>query len=159
MKLSRVMIAALAAASFLFAQEAAAPAAKAGKKEAVKTIMGKVVSVDAVANTIIVKVKKAEDTLSVEAGAKITSGKKEIALADIKADASVTVKFKVADGKKVAVAISEKAAPVAKVEKKKTETTTTTTTTTEPAAAAPAAAPEAAPAAAPAAAPEAAPAK
>jgi pyruvate dehydrogenase E2 component (dihydrolipoamide acetyltransferase) len=159
MKLSRIVIAGLAAASFLFAQEAAAPAAKAGKKEAVKTIMGKVVSVDAVANTIIVKVKKGEDTLSVEAGAKITSGKKEIALADIKADAAVTVKCKMVDGKKVAVSISEKAAAAEKVEKKKTETTTTTTTTTEPAAAAPAAEPAAAPAAAPEAAPAAAPAK
>jgi len=156
MKLSHVAIAALAAASMLFAQEAAPAAApaKAAKKEAVKSISGTVVSVDAVANTIIVKVKKGEDTLSVEAGAKIVSGKKEITLGDIKADAGVTVSFKVVDGKKVATKISEKAAPAAKgakVEKKKVETTSTTTTTTEPAAAAPAAAPAAEPAAAPAA--------
>jgi hypothetical protein len=141
------MIAALAAASLLFAQEAAP--AKAAKKEAVKTIIGTVVSVDAVANTIIVKVKKGEDTLSVEAGAKVMSGKKEIALADIKADASVTVTTKVIDGKKVATKIVEKtaaAAKGAKVEKKKVETTSTTTTTTEPAPA-PAAAPATEPAA------------
>jgi hypothetical protein len=151
MKLARVMIAALAAASLLFAQEAApAKAEKGAKKEVVKTVVGTVVSVDAVANQIIVKTKKAEDTLSVEAGAKIMSGKKEIALADIKTDASVTVHYKVVDGKKVATKImekAEKAAKVAKVEKKKVESSTTTTTTTEPA---PAAAPAPEPAAEPA---------
>ena len=153
MKLSHVAIAAIAAASMLFAQEAApAKAEKTAKKEAVKSISGTVVSVDAVANTIIVKVKKVEDTLTVEAGAKIVSGKKEITLGDIKADAGVTVSFKVVDGKKVATKISEKAAPAAKgakVEKKKVETSSSTTTTTEPAAApaAPAAEPAAAPAA------------
>jgi hypothetical protein len=143
MKLSHVLIAGLAAASFLFAQEAApAKATKGAKKEAVKSCTGTVVSVDAVANTIIVKVKKGEDTISVEAGAKITSGKKDITLGDIKTEASVTVKFKTVDGKKVATSISEKAAGKGKKEE----------------AAAPAA-PAAEPAAAPAAEPAAAPAK
>jgi len=120
MKLSRILIAVVACSSFLFAQEAAAPAAaapkaeKSAKKEAASTISGTVVSVDAIANTIIVKVKKAEDTVSVEAGAKILSGKKEIALGDIKADAKVTITCKMVDGKKVATKIVEKAA----VEKK-----------------------------------------
>jgi hypothetical protein len=140
MKLSRVLIAVLACTSFLLAQEAAAPAAapaKAAKKEAATTIMGSVVSVDAIANTIIVKVKKAEDTISVEAGAKIMNGKKEIALGDIKADSKVTVTCKTIDGKKVATKIVEKAG-TAKVEKKTVESSTTTTTTTEPPAATPA---------------------
>jgi hypothetical protein len=163
MKLSRIVIAGLAAASLLFAaEEGAAPAkaAKGAKKEAVKTITGTVVSVDAVANTIIVKTKKAEDTLSVEAGAKITSGKKEIALGDIKTDASVTVSCKTVDGKKVAVSIKEKAAAAGKGKKE------AAAPAAEPAAAPaaapaaePAAAPAAAPAAEPAAAPAAAPAK
>jgi hypothetical protein len=159
MKLARIMIAALVAASFLFAQEPAAPAAapakagKAAKKEAVKVISGTVVSVDAVANTIIVKTKKAEDTLSVEAGAKILSGKKEVALADIKTDAPVTVKCKMVDGKKVAVSITEKVAPAAKGKKGEAAAAPAA----EPAAA-PAAEPAAAPAAEPAAAPAAAPA-
>ena len=157
MKLARMMVVALAATAFLFAQEAAAPAAapakaeKAAKKEAVKKIMGTVVSVDAIANTIIVKVKKGEDTLSVEAGAKITSGKKEITLGDIKADESVTVTCKMVDGKKVATHIAVAAAAKAGKTKKTvstTETSTTTTTTEKPA---PAAAPAAEPAAAPAA--------
>ncbi len=122
MKLSRILIAVIACSSFLFAQaattEAAPKAEKAAKKEAASTISGSVVSVDAIANTIIVKVKKAEDTVSVEAGAKILSGKKEIALGDIKADAKVTITTKVVDGKKVATKIVEKAAAEKKAEKK-----------------------------------------
>jgi hypothetical protein len=141
MKLSRILIAVLACTSLLLAQEAVAPAAaapaKVAKKAAPSTVIGTVVSVDAIANTIIVKTKKAEDTLSVEAGAKIMSGKKEITLGDLKADAKVTVSCKVVDGKKVATKIVEKVVP-AKVEKKTVESTTTTTTTTEPPAATPA---------------------
>jgi hypothetical protein len=154
MKLARIAIAALAAVSLIFAaEESAAKAGKGAKKEALKSVTGTVVSVDAVANTIIVKAKKGEDTLSVESGAKITSGKKEITLGDIKADANVTVKFKVVDGKKTATTISEKAAAAGKGKKE---------AAAEPAAepaAVPAAAPAAEPAAAPAAEPAAAPAK
>jgi pyruvate dehydrogenase E2 component (dihydrolipoamide acetyltransferase) len=154
MKLARIMVVALACTAFLFAQEAspaASPKAeKAAKKEAVKKIMGTVVSVDAIANTIIVKVKKGEDTLSVEAGAKITQGKKEITLGDIKADESVTVTCKMVDGKKVATHIA--VAPAAKVGKKKAEKAAAAEApAAAPAAAAPAAAPAAEPAAAPAA--------
>jgi hypothetical protein len=162
MKLARMMVIALAATAFLFAQttttttEAGTTTTKtekSAKKEAVKKLMGTVVSVDAIANTIIVKVKKGEDTLSVEAGAKITQGKKEITLGDIKADESVTVTCKMVDGKKVATHIAVAAAAKAGKSKKTvsttTESSTTTSTTTTPAAA-PAAAPEAAPAAAPA---------
>jgi hypothetical protein len=155
MKLARMLVVLLAATAFLFAQEAAPAAApkaeKAAKKEAVKKLMGTVVSVDAIANTIIVKVKKGEDTLSVEAGAKITHGKKEITLGDIKADESVTVTTKMVDGKKVATHIAVAAAAKSAKSKKTVSTsetsTSTTTTTTEKPAAAPAAAPEAAPAA------------
>jgi hypothetical protein len=119
MKVSRILIAVLACTSLLLAQEAAAPAPKAAKakKEAGSTVMGSVVSVDAIANTIIVKVKKGEDTISVESGAKIMSGKKEIALGDIKADSKVTVTCKMVDGKKVASKIVEKAAAAPKAEK------------------------------------------
>ena len=133
MKFSRVLIAVLACTSLLLAQEAAAPkAAKAAKSS---PIMGSVVSVDAIANTIIVKVKKGEDTISVESGAKIMSGKKEIALGDIKADSKVTIACKTVDGKKVASKITVSAAKVTKTTKKTSESTTSTTTTTEPAAA------------------------
>jgi len=157
MKLSRVLIAVIACGSFVLAQEAAAPAPakaeKAAKKEAAMTISGTVVSADA--STIIVKTKKGEDTLAIDAAAKIMIGKKEAAAADLKADMKVMVTCKTVDGKKVATKISESAAKAEKTTKKTTEatTSTSTTTTTEPAAA-PAAAPEkkaeAAPAVAPA---------
>jgi ribosomal protein S1 len=158
MKLSRILIAVIACGSFVLAQEAAAPAAapvkaeKPAKKEAGMSVNGTIVSVDA--STIVVKTKKGDDTLAIDAAAKIMIGKKEAAATDLKADMKVTVTCKTVDGKKVATKISETVAKAEKTTKKTTETSTTTTTTTEPAAA-PAAAPapekkaEAAPAAAP----------
>lgn len=115
MKLSTILIAVVACTSLLFAQEAAAPKAeKPAKKEATSTISGTVVSVDAIANTIIVKVKKGEDTLAVEAGAKIKSGKKDVTLGEIAADSKVTVTCKKVDGKNVATTIVAKAAAAPK---------------------------------------------
>jgi hypothetical protein len=142
MKLLKVLVAVLACTSFLLAQEAAAPAAapakaeKAAKKEATTVVKGTVVSVDAIANTIVVKAKKGEETISVETGAKIMSGKKEIALGDIKADAKVAVTCKMVDGKNVATKIVETPAAAPKAAKKE-----------KAAEAAPAAEPAAAPAA------------
>jgi pyruvate dehydrogenase E2 component (dihydrolipoamide acetyltransferase) len=152
MKLSRILIAVIACSSFLMAQEAAAPApapkaekpAKmekaSAKKEAAMVVSGTVVSADA--SSLIVKTKKGEDTLAIDAAAKIMMGKKEIAATDLKADMAVTVSCKVVDGKKVATKITEKAAAKSeKTTKKTTETSTSTTTTTTEPAAAPAAAP------------------
>jgi hypothetical protein len=136
MKLSKVLVAVLACASFILAQEAAAPAAAPAKAEkGAKKEATTVVSVDAIANTIVVKAKKGEETISVEAGAKIKSGKADVALGDIKADAKVAVTCKTVDGKKVATMIVETPAAAPKAAKK------------EKAAAAPAAEPAAAPAA------------
>jgi len=131
MKLSRILIAVLACTSLLLAQEATAPA------KAKKACMGTVVSVDAIANTIIIKTKKGDDTISVDPSAKIMSGKKDISLGDIKADSKVSVACKTVDGKKVASKITVSAAKVVKTTKKTSESTTSTstTTTTEPAAA------------------------
>jgi hypothetical protein len=144
MKFAKVLVAVLACTSLLLAQEAAAPkaekTAKGEKKAATSTITGKFVSADAVANTIIVKVGKKDDTVAVDAAAKIVSGKETLQLADIKADSKVTVTCKMVDGKKVADKISvtaPKAEKPAKAEKK---------AAAEPAAAA---APAPAPAAAP----------
>jgi hypothetical protein len=149
MKLVRAIVIALAATTFLFAQEAttttttttpAAPvaktakAAKTMKKEAAKIVTGTLISVDAVANTIVVKVKKAEDTISVDAAAKIMSGKKAVALADLKVNSKVSVTWKMVDGKKVASKIKEVAVTVVKKAKKvvkEVKTTDTTTTTTK----------------------------
>jgi len=54
-----------------------------------------------------------------DAAAKITSGKKDVALADLKTDAKVAVSYKVVDGKKVASKIKEVVATPAKAKKAK----------------------------------------
>jgi hypothetical protein len=72
-------------------------------------IRGKVVSVDAIANTIIVKTKRNLDTLSVKSGAKIMFGmmelSKETTLGDLQTDAKVTVTWETIDGKRTATEI------------------------------------------------------
>jgi hypothetical protein len=130
MKFAKVAVAVLACTGLIFAQAAttAAPAVapvaapakaeKPVKKDAPLTIKGTVVSVDAIASTIIVKVKKGEDTLSVESDAKIMSGKKEITLGDLKQDVKVSVTVKKVDGKNVATKIVVIPAAPAKAEKK-----------------------------------------
>ncbi len=122
MKFAKVLIAVLACTSLLIAQEAAAPApkaAKGAKKESAAPIKGTFVSADAVANTIIVKVGKKDDTLSVDAAAKIMSGKETVQLGDIKADSKLTITCKMVDGKKVAEKITVAAPAAPKAEKMK----------------------------------------
>jgi small nuclear ribonucleoprotein (snRNP)-like protein len=109
MKFSRILIAVLACSSFLFAQEASLAKPAKAKKIAGSIIKGTVISVDAIANLIVVKVKKIDDTVSVESSTKIMSGKKDIAIGDIKTDSKVTVIFKTLDGKKMATKIIEMA--------------------------------------------------
>jgi len=111
----KFLVTILALAAFAFAQEAAAPAAPAAEKKTVKApkakvveLKGTVVSVDAVANTVVVKTEAAEETLVIEKTTKIMSGKKAVALADLKAETAVVCKVKDVDGKKVAVSIMEK---------------------------------------------------
>jgi hypothetical protein len=112
--------------SLVFAQEAAttapaAPAAPAAEKKApakpangVKKVAGSIVSVDAIANIVIIKTKKGEDTMTVNEKTAITVGGKTVALADLKADTKVTVAYKMEEGKKVATKITEKVAVKAK---------------------------------------------
>jgi hypothetical protein len=109
MKFSRILIAVLACSSFLFAQEASSPKPAKAKKMAGSIIKGTVVSIDAIASLIVVKVKKVDDTVSVESSTKIMSGKKDIAIGDIKPDSKVTVIYKTLDGKKMATKIIETA--------------------------------------------------
>lgn len=80
--------------------EAAKPAVPKMRK-----LTGTVVSVDAVANTIVVKVKDAEKTFTLDPAAKIMVAGKEAKLADITKDAKVTVVYKFDGKKRVAVAI------------------------------------------------------
>ncbi len=97
----------------------AKPAAAAPAKMKSMSIKGTVVSTDAVGNTIVVKGKKADETFSVPATAKIMQGKMACALADIAAGAKVTVKYTTENGTNTASSI--KVAPVAAA-KTKTKT-------------------------------------
>ena len=126
MKLSHVLVAGLVACGLVFAQEATtttAPAAenapmakaKVAKKTMPKIANGEIVSIDAIANIVIVKTRKAEDTLTVIDKTVIKDAKgKVVALADLKAETRVSATYKVEDGKMIAIAIKEKpaAAPV-----------------------------------------------
>jgi len=102
------LVVAFAFTGMLMAAEPAAPAAPA-KQEAAKeeVFRGTVVSVDAVANTIVVMNKKTnkEETFQVDSKTKITFAKKEYKLADIKKDQKVGVHYRVEGDKKIATLI------------------------------------------------------
>lgn len=80
---------------------------------------GTVVSTDAIANTIVVKNTKGEETFSLAATGKISSGKKEIKLADVAKDQKVVVKYteegatKTASSVKISAAATKKEAKTA----------------------------------------------
>ncbi len=117
------------------AEQKAAPAAPAEKKEAapakkemapakaeekkaekkapakLKQVTGEVVAVDAAAKTLTVKGKKGEVALTVEE-------KAAAKLADVKMGDKVTVKYKEVDGKNVATSVAAKKAAAKKTEKK-----------------------------------------
>jgi hypothetical protein len=129
MKLHHAFLAGLVACGLVLAQDAAtaAPAAApvkapVAKTQGVKPCNGTVVSVDAIANTVIIKCKKAEDTLTVNEKTVIKASGKVVALADLKADTKVNASYKMEEGKKVAVKITEKpAAPAAAAKPKAKE--------------------------------------
>ncbi|MBI5050195.1 MAG: hypothetical protein HZC11_04795 [Nitrospirae bacterium] len=77
-------------------------------KPAAKHVTGDVVSVDAAANTVVVKGKKGDITVQVNDKTKITSGKGKKTLADIKAGENVAVNYTEADGKNTAKSIDIK---------------------------------------------------
>lgn len=121
MKFLKVLVAVLSCTSFLFAQAEGSTAEeqaqtkaheKAEQKASTMKIRGKVVLVDTIANTIIVKTQKAEDTLKVDAGAKIMLGmmelSKEITFRDLQTDDMVTITFQITNGKKSATKIVKK---------------------------------------------------
>jgi hypothetical protein len=132
MKLSQVLAAGIVSCSLVFAQEAvkAAPPAAAEqpaaekaaakkapvKKTAVKRVTGTVVSVDAAANTVIIKGRKGEDTLQVGEKTLIMA---VVTLPEMKAGSKVKVKYTTVKGVKTAAAITEvPAAPAVSKEKK-----------------------------------------
>jgi maltose-binding protein MalE len=109
--------AAPAAAPAAPAADAKAPAAKAAKA---MTLTGTVVSSDAIANTLVVKGSKGEETFSIAPTAKISMGKKEVKIADVAKDEKVTVKYTEENGAKTASAVKISAAAGKKADKTST---------------------------------------
>lgn len=70
-----------------------------------KVMEGTLVSLDAVANTIVVKTKAGEETFHVEPNAKIMMGKKVAKLAELSKDTKVTVMYKTEGASKMATEI------------------------------------------------------
>ena len=86
-----------------FAAEKKAAAEKmAGKK---MQVMGEVTNVDAKANTITVKNKKKEVTVSVDDKTAIMAGKEKKTMADVKVGEKVKVMYSEADGKMMAKSV------------------------------------------------------
>lgn len=125
------MVAALSFGASVFAADAAiaattaktaattsvtTPVAKAAPAEAAKshTFTGSVVSSDAIANTIVVKNAKAEETFTVAPTAKIVQGKKDLKIADVMKDEKVMIKYSEENGVKTAASIRVSAAAAKK---------------------------------------------
>jgi ribosomal protein S1 len=98
-----------------------APAEAAEKKAPakVKSVIGEVAAVDAKANTVTVKGKKGDVTVTTDAKTKVMMGKEKKAVADVKAGDKVTVKYTEVDGKMMAKSIAIKPAEAEKKAEKK----------------------------------------
>jgi hypothetical protein len=94
-----------------------APAAKPAKA---MTLAGTVVSSDAIANTLVVKGSKGEETFTISPTTKIMMGKKEVKIADVAKDEKVTVKYSEENGAKTASTVKISAAAGKKSEKTST---------------------------------------
>jgi ribosomal protein S1 len=102
-------------------KEAPAMEKKAPAKAKVKMVTGEVTAVDVKANTVTVKGKKAEMTLTCEDQTKVMMGKEKKACADVKVGDKVTAKYSEVEGKDVAKSVSIHAAKPAAKKMKKTE--------------------------------------
>ena len=113
----KFIIAVLLFPGFLFAQ---VEGSKTEQTVSAMKIHAKIVSVDIIANTIIVKTKRAQDTLTIGSGAKIMLGRaelsKEITLVDLQNGVKVSVTWELIDGKKTATKIVEEYAADSKRE-------------------------------------------
>ncbi len=125
---SVLFVLAITSLSFATEEKKAAPAPAAPtaekkmaeKKAPVKQVTGEAAAVDMKANTITVKGKKAETTVTCDDKTKVMMGKEKKACADVKVGDKVTAKYSEADGKNMAKSVSIHAAKPAekKMEKK-----------------------------------------
>jgi len=112
-KIALVIVSA-ALSTALMAQTTTAPATDtakakthaAAKKEPV--ISGTLTSIDAIGNTIVIKTKAKEDTLTVDSSTVVKSSGKAVKLGDLASGVKVTAAYKEENGKKVATKITAK---------------------------------------------------
>ena len=84
--------------------------AKPAKPAKAEKFSGTVDKVDEAAKTVVVKSKKGDKTVVIDAAAKITKGGKEMPLADLKSGMNVTIEYKM-DGDKMVANSIKAAAP------------------------------------------------
>jgi hypothetical protein len=120
MKLGKILTIALACTGLVIAQASttAAPAKEKAAKASVLHVSGTVVSVDAIGNTVVIKAKKGEDTLSVDSATVVKIGGKAGSISELSAGNVISAVYKMENGKMVATKISKtepkaKAAPKA----------------------------------------------
>jgi Cu/Ag efflux protein CusF len=122
---SLLFVLSVAGLSFAAEKAATAPAAeKTMEKKApvkVKWLSGEVSAVDAAADTVTVKGKKAEVTLTTNDKTSIKMGKEKKTLADLKVGEKVSTRYSEVEGKNVAKSIMIKAEKKAKKVEKKAE--------------------------------------
>jgi hypothetical protein len=90
-------------AGLVFAQAKTTPITPKNMEQ--PKLVGFVMSVDAIANTITIKTPKGDETLAVEKNAKIKAEGKDIKLADVKKDSKVAAHYKTEAGKKIVTSI------------------------------------------------------
>ncbi|GAB4405756.1 MAG: hypothetical protein OHK0032_00390 [Thermodesulfovibrionales bacterium] len=135
---SLIFVLSVAGLSFAAEEKKPATPAKTEEKKAekkapakVKQVTGEVTAVDAKGNTLTVKGKKAEVSLTTDEKTTVKIGKEKKTLADVMVGDKATVKYAEVDGKNVAKSIAvtpakkkeekKEAAPAKKEEKKPAE--------------------------------------
>jgi len=104
------------------------------KKPAMPSVKGEVASVDAAANTVVVKdAKGTEVKLEVSSETSIEKGKKKLTIGDLKVGEKVTAKYSEAEGKMVAKSIRVHVPKAAKAKHVKAEAAKTQPAKEEPA--------------------------
>jgi hypothetical protein len=118
MRLVRILTIALACTGLVMAQASttAAPAKAKTAKVSSLRVSGEIVSVDAIGNSVVIKAKKGEDTLSVDSATVVKVDGKAAKVADLSAGNVVSAVYKMDSGKMVATKIS-KTEPKAKAAK------------------------------------------
>lgn len=115
MKCSKIIYTVLAGSILFTALAAGAASTVAAQKHPANPqvgIKGTVVSVDAIADILIINAQKTLDTLGVDTATVILAKGKKIKLGDLSVNIPVALTYKIVDGRKIAMKIREQTAAV-----------------------------------------------